>query len=61
MLVIDEKQCLKCAGCITFCPELALWMSRRRLEVDQSACTACELCVRFCPVLALSLDDQEAA
>jgi ferredoxin len=61
MLIIDTKHCLRCAGCIGVCPELALCLSLTGLQVDQTACTDCGLCIRFCPVLAVSLRDTDEA
>jgi len=60
MLVIDDDKCLICAGCITLCPEAALFQDIAGLKVNGDLCTLCGICVAFCPVMALSVTDAVA-
>lgn len=56
MLIIDEKCCLSCAGCIGLCPEAALFHDLTGLKADTDICTLCGICVMVCPVQALMID-----
>lgn len=60
MLTIDYHQCLACAGCISLCPEMALFMNRIGLGLQTERCTLCGICTTFCPVRALSIDGDGA-
>jgi ferredoxin len=55
MLTIDLNTCLSCVGCISVCPEAALYMDLENLKVDHDLCSLCRFCIRFCPVCAISL------
>ncbi|MEZ5358735.1 MAG: 4Fe-4S binding protein [Candidatus Zixiibacteriota bacterium] len=56
MLKIDLTTCLTCAGCMSLCPEGALFHDVEHLKVLHDDCTLCRICVKFCPVEALSID-----
>lgn len=56
MLKIDLTSCLSCVGCISLCPETALYHDVESLRVLRDDCTLCRICVKFCPVQALSID-----
>jgi ferredoxin len=55
MLRIDYHTCLSCVGCISLCPEAALFYDLDSLNVRDDDCTLCNICVKFCPVGALDI------
>lgn len=56
-LVHDKSKCLKCAGCVGLCPQMALDMYGLDLQIDHEKCTRCGLCTRGCPVGALQITE----
>jgi len=59
MVTIDSIRCTYCGGCVSVCPEDALFLAETHLSVNEN-CIDCGDCVSACPVGALSLvgDDQ---
>ena len=57
-IVIDEKLCLRCSGCVGVCPQAALTLREHGLRCDHEKCVRCSICIEFCPVRALSLSSQ---
>jgi len=55
MLACSRNRCRDCAGCISLCPEAALYMDLTGMKIRSDVCTLCGLCVRFCPVAALTI------
>lgn len=51
----DKSKCLRCGGCVSVCPQLALDLQEHGIECDPKKCVSCSICVQFCPVEALSL------
>ena len=51
---ISQSKCCYCAGCVGFCPVLALTLKETKLECDESKCIDCGVCVKACPVKAIS-------
>jgi ferredoxin len=49
----NEKRCAWCGGCVAVCPEGAITLYERIIEIDDS-CNGCGICLKFCPVGALS-------
>lgn len=47
--------CKACAACLTYCPNNALSLKEKRVEVDQEKCLMCGYCVPHCPQFALRL------
>lgn len=58
MLRVNLASCLSCVGCISLCPEAALYHDVEHLKVNHDDCTLCRICVKFCPVAALSIDGE---
>ncbi len=56
-LIVALPICLECGGCVTLCPEEALFLSFNSLEVDSDLCTMCGICLNFCPVGAIGESD----
>ncbi len=53
----NEKKCIQCGACITFCPIGAIQIDRKTMKIsfDEDKCIACELCVKPCPAKAFEL------
>ncbi len=51
----DRDKCLRCGGCVSVCPQMALDLQEHGIECDPKKCVNCSICVEFCPVEALSL------
>ncbi|MFH1699977.1 MAG: 4Fe-4S binding protein [Candidatus Zixiibacteriota bacterium] len=58
MLTIDSRTCHECAGCISLCPDFALYLDIDGLQVRQDDCSLCEICIEFCPVGSLKVQSQ---
>ncbi len=62
MIKVDEMLCSSCGTCASACPQLALSLVNRRLQVEDKRCNGCEdlgsmeqkLCIQACPNHALS-------
>ena len=52
--IVDRTKCLSCGGCISVCPQDALYMYGFRAFVDKNKCISCAICIRICPVGAIS-------
>ncbi|MDD2708369.1 MAG: ATP-binding protein [Verrucomicrobiae bacterium] len=58
--VIQEKDCVRCGGCLAHCRFEAIRMNgatagEASFQVDPSACEGCGVCVDHCPVRAMDL------
>jgi ferredoxin len=51
---VDKKKCLACGGCISVCPQDAIYMCGVRACVDEDKCISCAICIKTCPVGAVS-------
>jgi ferredoxin len=51
--IIDKKKCLACCGCISVCPQDAIFWTGYKAEVDQQKCISCAICIRTCPIGAI--------
>lgn len=51
----DKEKCLRCGGCVSVCPQMALDLQEHGIVCDSEKCVDCGICVKFCPVEALSL------
>lgn len=52
---INQKECVACGRCISYCPVAALYKENKELHVDEARCIGCGKCVNECQFLALSL------
>jgi Fe-S-cluster-containing hydrogenase component 2 len=52
--IVDEKICLACGGCISVCPQDAMYMNGGKAFVKKDDCISCAICIRTCPVGAIS-------
>jgi ferredoxin len=50
---VDKEKCLACGGCISICPQDALYWCGDKASVDEENCSSCALCIRICPVGAI--------
>jgi len=52
-LNIDVSVCLSCGGCVSVCPQDALYMKSLKANVDDEKCIKCGICIKTCPVGAI--------
>lgn len=50
------NKCIRCAVCISVCPQKALSMTEKGIAVDKKRCDLCGKCADACPALALKFD-----
>ncbi len=48
-----------CTLCEDICPQPALKIVNRKLQVDESQCSSCRLCVHVCPTEAIQKESEE--
>jgi MinD superfamily P-loop ATPase len=53
--VIDQKTCLNCGECITYCRFDAIGTIDGRVVINQTMCDGCKLCSRICPAEAITI------
>jgi ferredoxin len=51
---VDNNKCLTCGGCISVCPQDAIYWNGGKAFVKQEKCISCAICIRTCPVGAIS-------
>ncbi|RKY82808.1 ferredoxin [candidate division KSB1 bacterium] len=49
-ILIDTNLCDLCGACVAVCPEDAIILQERNIEVMQDRCTKCGLCAAVCPL-----------
>jgi ferredoxin len=56
-IVWNEKTCIQCGACASFCPTEALEMDRESMEVSfhNDRCVVCGMCLECCPTRAINL------
>jgi heterodisulfide reductase subunit A-like polyferredoxin len=52
---IDRDKCLRCGGCVSVCPRLALDLHEKGVQNDKGRCNLCGICARLCPVRAIEV------
>jgi len=50
---IDIKICLACGGCVSVCPQDALYLISSRANLDDKKCIRCAICIKTCPIGAI--------
>lgn len=50
-----EQKCIGARDCIRVCPEDALELTERGIEINRDRCTVCGLCVDACPSRAIEI------
>jgi 2-oxoacid:acceptor oxidoreductase delta subunit (pyruvate/2-ketoisovalerate family) len=53
---IDEKKCIKCGLCWTFCPDSAI---SAKIKINYDYCKGCGICVKNCPVQAIAMEKEK--
>lgn len=49
------SNCIKCAACISACPNNTIYMKDGRVIFDYSKCVSCFCCQEFCPAAAIKV------
>ena len=50
---IDIKNCLACGGCISVCPQDAIYMISSKANLDDKKCIRCGICIKTCTIGAI--------
>lgn len=58
MISVNNNKCVKCAGCVGVCPNIAL-IFEDKIICDAAKCTSCGLCAKFCPAGAIIVDKRK--
>lgn len=53
---INQKKCISCKTCFTFCPEGAIMWHDNKPHIDYDVCKGCLICKRECPVRAITAE-----
>lgn len=57
--IIDEKKCINCAFCVTFCPDNAIVLKDgKRGPVNLEYCKGCGICSDICPVKCIKMEEE---
>lgn len=54
MLQISKDLCLGCGFCAQNCPQGAIYVVWRQLQIDFRKCNSCGLCLEICPQGAIT-------
>ena len=57
--VVDQKKCTKCGTCWMFCPDNAIKITKKGIEIDYDYCKGCGICATQCPVKAIVMKKEE--
>jgi len=57
---IDIKICLSCGGCISVCPQDALYMKGLKAHLNDEKCIRCGICYKTCPIGAIQESNNNA-
>jgi len=54
---VDQKKCIKCHQCVTYCPEgcIDIEEDRKNVKVNHNYCKGCAVCAVECPVRAITM------
>ena len=52
-IVVNEMICLSCGGCISVCPQGAVFMKGREAFILDEKCICCGICIKTCPIGAI--------
>ena len=57
--IIDEKKCINCSFCVTFCPDNAIALKDgKRGPVNLDYCKGCGICMSICPVKCINMEEE---
>jgi pyruvate ferredoxin oxidoreductase delta subunit len=58
--VVDEKKCIGCGMCWTYCPEGCITKKEvKKFQVNFDYCKGCGMCANECPVKAITMVMEE--
>ena len=57
--VVDEKKCIGCGICWTYCPEGCVGRKEKKFQVNFDYCKGCGICANECPVKAITMVMEE--
>jgi len=66
--VVDEKKCVGCGTCVSFCPEAVIELAKKNkketenvvkqkgvAKIDYEFCKGCGVCASVCPIKAINM------
>lgn len=57
-LMYFSEKCIGCGICVQVCPQKAISMRGKKIEIDRNLCDLCGDCVKVCPSTALAFDSK---
>lgn len=58
--LVDEKKCTRCGICWSFCPDIAIKISKDKgAVIDYEHCKGCGICAAICPFKAIVMVKEE--
>ena len=52
---IEHQKCILCQNCMRVCPEDAISVTNKKIEIDLEKCVGCAECITMCPTNALRI------
>jgi pyruvate ferredoxin oxidoreductase delta subunit len=56
---VDQKKCVKCGLCWSFCPDMAIKLGKKGIEIDYDFCKGCGICAMQCPNHSIIMKKEE--
>ncbi len=57
--IIDDKKCINCLMCVSFCPEDCIDSDKEaRGKINLDYCKGCGICANICPVKCIKMEPE---
>ncbi|MFC1822903.1 4Fe-4S binding protein [Thermodesulfobacteriota bacterium] len=57
--VLDMSKCKMCKLCYWYCPDKAIILKEKEIEIDYDYCKGCGICAEECPTDAFVMEREE--
>lgn len=57
--VVDMSKCKACKLCYWYCPDDAITMTDKAIEINYDYCKGCGVCSQECPTDAINMEREE--
>ena len=58
-VIVKKEKCFACGGCISVCPQDAIFMISSKAVVNKEQCNSCSICVKTCPIGAINWEGKK--